>query len=209
MKYLVIPFVLFVIPFWSGAQITGNSQEINSREKAKYPFVSATITYAVTGDASGTSILYFDRNGWRSAFTKEISFNRYGIQSTERTVELIDGDYLFTVNMESGKGKKSTNKNWSSLISYKDNTSIISAIIEDQGGKLDRLDTLLGKPCRVWVFENHTTSDLWEYQGIPLKINKKLPGYSYSLEASSIETGQTPQPSVFQLSDSIQWSVSD
>lgn len=186
-------------------QIVGNSDLIVEKLTSKYPYSTAKIQYELSGDARGRSVLIFDRNGWRSLVTKQMKIERYGITSKEESIEYVDGDYTFTVNLDAGKGKKIENKNWSSLLSYKTNDEAISIIMEGQGGKLIGTDTILNRACRIWNFEKGAVKAVWEWQGIPLKTIKSLPGLSYAMEAISIEEEIPVSEDVFSLPDGITW----
>lgn len=201
----ITPFLLIIICVSAQAQTSGNSELITKKLKAKYPYSSAQIKYKLSGDATGSSVLFFDRNGWRSSEIKMLKFNRYGIESTEKVVELIDGDYVYSVNVDAGKGKKTIDKNWSSLLSYKDPAEVITILMESKGGKLSGTDSLLNRPCRIWTFEKGAIKSLWEWQGLPLKIEKKLPGLSYEMFAVSIEKDIPVAEENFTLPEGVVW----
>lgn len=204
MKALILIMILCICGQVVYGQ-SGNSKKINSTGVVKYPHSSAMVTYEITGDASGISQLFFDRNGWRSIELRELKINRFGIESAEKTIELIDGDHTFTVNVTSKKGKKRINRDWSSLITYKQPEEVVQAIIESKGGKLEGTEVYLGKECRSWSFKTGSTNSLLEYKGIPLRIEKQLPGLKYKISAVTVDPETVILSERFLLPQDITW----
>lgn len=185
-------------------QQSGNSLEINDRTAARFPLESARITYTITGDAIGTATLLFDRNGWRAIELRTVTLKRYGLENTEQTVELTDGDYTFTANLNTMKGRQKRDNKWSALRSYRETDEVVSALMTGQGGVLtDAGDTILGKPCRIWTFAKGTTASISEWSGIPLKIVKRLPSVNYVIAATAIDTTVVTSDADFELSSEI------
>ncbi|MAE86307.1 MAG: hypothetical protein CMB80_26465 [Flammeovirgaceae bacterium] len=203
MKVLA-PLLLFISSF-ATAQLDGNSEQINSDTNPKYPLEAGLVTYSISGDGSGTSTLHFDRNGWRVLESRDLTMTRYGISSQERTVELTDGDYTYKANLDANTGSKKYDKNWSRLLNYKTKGETIEAIMTSKGGTLSGQEALLERTCNVWVFNTGTTLEIWEWEGIPLKVKKKLPGISYEVTATSIEViTEIPEEHLTSLTE-IDW----
>ncbi|MEQ8472298.1 MAG: hypothetical protein RIC35_13990 [Marinoscillum sp.] len=197
--------LLLLISSFTFAQTTGNSEELNKKIKSKFPLSTATIKYQITGDASGSAALYFDRNGWRAVEHKELIMERYGIKSTENTIELTDGDYKYQINVNAGKGKKTTDKSWSGLLGYKSHKETITAIMTSKGGEPAGEQTLNDKTCTVWKFNSGSTQEIWEWNGIPLKIVKKLPGLTYEMIAEEIVEIESINEELLALPNSVIW----
>jgi|GEM_PF-1557929 len=198
-------YVIFIIPMVCWSQLPGNSESINKKTPAKYPVQSGIISYTVSGGATGTATLYFDRNGWRALEHRTIQINRYGTMSTEDRKELTDGDYIFKINLTSGSGEKAKDERWSGLMTYKSNAQAFEAIMVSRGGSKVGMDTLLGKPCNKWAFEKGPVSHLWVWQGIPLKVIKKLPGLAYEQIAVSFTENPQIEEATFALPEEITW----
>ncbi|VXD10849.1 hypothetical protein [Marinoscillum sp. 108] len=198
-------YVIFIIPMVCWSQLPGNSESINKKTPAKYPVQSGIISYTVSGGATGTATLYFDRNGWRALEHRTIQINRYGTMSTEDRKELTDGDYIFKINLTSGSGEKAKDERWSGLMTYKSNAQAFEAIMVSRGGSKVGMDTLLGKPCNKWAFEKGPVSHLWVWQGIPLKVIKKLPGLSYEQTAVSFTENPQIEEVTFTLPEEVIW----
>ncbi len=185
------------------AQLEGNSEKINSSTHAKFPMQQGIIQYQITGGATGSATLAFDRNGWRSIEKRNVTLKRYGIESHENRIEYIDGDYQYFINPDTKKGKQEVNKYWSGLLSYKDFEASMKAIYENESGTLLGMDSILSKPCYKWTFEKGTIKELWIWRGIPLKIIKEVPGLTYEQLATSISDEILTDP--FSLPKDIIW----
>ena len=202
---LITPLLLIVCSTSFG-QVTGNSDEINEKSKPKFALQAAIIHYKISGDGTGNATLHFDRNGWRKIEHQNLSLKRYGITSTEKTVEYVDGDYIYKANLDSKKGRKQFDKSWSGLLNYKSKEETISAIMTTKGGSEEGTEMLLDKECTVWKFESGTIAELWEWDGMPLKVVKKLPGITYEITATSIETLDSIPDELFKSLEAITWS---
>lgn len=197
--------LLFSFPLLLCGQSTGNSDRLAEKLEGWFPLASGIVTYTLTGEASGKVTLYFDRNGWRMAEIKTLEYTRYGLTSSENTLDLTDGDYRYRVNIAEQKGEKSTDKTRSSLMGYKSRAEALIGWMASESGTLQRTDSLLGKPCQVWGFAKGTTQEMWTWEGLPLKVVKRLPGLSYELTAVAIQEN-VPIPEVsFGLPDGITW----
>ncbi len=186
-------------------QLDGNSSKLHTGSQPKFPISSGSVSYTITGDATGTATLYFDRSGWRTLEYRELILQRFGITSTEKTIDFTDGDYNYKANLNAGRGKKQHDSTWSKLLNYKTRQKSLEAIMEAKGGQLEGTDVLLGKICNIWAFQSGTTQEVWEWGGIPLKIKKKLPGINYELQASSITNqGTIPEKPLSSL-EGIDW----
>ncbi len=203
---LFTPLMMMVVSLWPGGQIEGNSEKINSASNPKFPITSGSVTYSISGDGTGSSILYFDRNGWSTIEHRELILNRYGITSSEKVIELVDGDYHYKANLDAGTGKKGYDKSWSGLLGYKSKAETIEAIMTTKGGQLKGTEVVIDKICHVWVFAKGPIKEIWEWEGIPLKIKKEIPGIHYELTATEItENIEFPNDELMRLND-IVWS---
>jgi len=197
-------FTFLLIPLFSLFQQDGNSETINKKASPRFPMISGTVHYVIKGDASGSARLVFDRNGWRSAENRSLVIKRYGIESKENRLELVNGDNLYQVNLDKSSGKATTDNKWSSLLRNKDIDTSVSIMMEYKNGELNRMDTLLGKPCQVWTFTKGNISEIWLWQGLALRTIKKMPGFSYEQVAEKIEEN-VPEENTFILAEDITW----
>ncbi|RED97473.1 hypothetical protein [Marinoscillum furvescens] len=202
-RHLLIFFLLFSSSVLNAQ--TGNSTSLNEKLPARFPLEEAEITYTIINGAEGSVRLIFDRNGWRSYETKEIVFKRYGVSSSEMRSTLTDGNMMYSINHLDSSGTKSSDYTWSQLLGYKNLEQTSKAIYNQQGGQLTGLDTLLGKPCNVWVFEKGSVAELWEWNALPLKVVKRVPGITYEMVAEEMRTQPTISEDDFSLPDYVNW----
>jgi hypothetical protein len=200
----LITLILTIASFHLLAQ-AGNSLDLLNKGKTKLPLESGKITYNISGDASGEATLYFDRNGWRQVIIKEITFERFGISSTEKTIELTDGDYRFQVNLDSKKGKKITDNRWGKLMGYKEPQEIIEIILEDDGGTFTGDTSLLDYDVAMWTFKKSATPSVWHWNGLNLKETKALGTLTYDMIAISLEEKPVDE-TVFELPEGVEWT---
>ncbi|WP_258105638.1 hypothetical protein [Marinoscillum sp. MHG1-6] len=203
MKF-ILALACLILQFPILAQ-NGNSIELDTQLKGKHPLASGKVSFEITGDASGTATLYFDRNGWREVLIKEITIVRFGMTSTEKTIELVDGDFYYQVNLDSKKGSRAKQKAWSQLMGYKDRAYVINAIMEEQGAVRSSDTTHLEYPVTVWEFSKGSTTSIWSWQGITLRQAKSLPGLSYEMVSVKLEENCEIPEEVFALPEDIAW----
>lgn len=182
----------------------GNSTEILDTGKKKFPIESGKITYTIDGTASGWATCYFDRYGWRQILIKEITLEQYGIKSTEKTIVLIDGDKIFSINQDSKKGTKNSDPRWSKLAAYKENTEIQSIVLEDDGGTKGKDSTLVGKPVQLWTFSKGLVKSAYVWNGINLMETKSAGKLAYKMTATDFVESKIDE-SVFVLPNEIVW----
>lgn len=205
MKSLAIITLAFGL-LYSSEQPTGNSETIRQKSKNRFPGEFGTVQYEISGkDVSGSATLYFDRAGWRSKKVREVTISRYGLKNQEIKTDFTDGDFNYQINNNNNTGKKSSSNKWSSLLRYKGFEESSQAIYESQGAKFDQYDTILNIPCRKWTYTTGTTSAFWEWRGLVLKTQKKMPGLEYSIQAISLDTTKAINQSVFDLPEGVIW----
>lgn len=183
---------------------SGNSEHLVDKGLTRMSLESGRITYHIGGDATGTATLTFDRDGWRQILEKEFTFEKYGITSTIKTTELVDGDYTFTINYDNQKGQKTKDSRWSDLLSYKSLEESVEAMMEDAGGMPQGDTTLLNRPSNIYLFQNGSIKSIWEWQGIPLKELKSLGGLNIIMTATQFEEMEISEES-FALPPGITW----
>lgn len=200
------PLIALLAFFIASISSSGNSLELSSKLPGKFALPSGLVRYVVSGSATGTATFHFDRNGWRSIESRELVFEKYGLKSTEKKLTLIDGDYLYTINIDSNQGKKENIEEWSHLIKSKSRVETRKIIYESMGGQMMETDTLLGKPCEVWTFAKGPVVHLAIWKGLPLLIERKVPGVTYTLTAIEVLEAQQWSDDVFHLPEGIEWA---
>jgi len=175
-----------------------NSQVLLNKELKKYPIENAKITYAITGDASGTAVRCFVDFGWKENFEQNLTLEKYGIREQTLKRSIILGDYAYIIK-DSVISSKEKDARFSELLSYKSQRETIDALMKIKGGTKMGMETILDKECNLWVFKTGTIKEIYEWEGIPLKIVKKLPGINYSIVAENIDNESPITDSNFDL----------
>jgi hypothetical protein len=185
MKYLFTVILVFCSVLTCLAQ-SGNASELANADLHRYSVRSATITYDISGDAEGTATYSFTEWGWKDAMQREMTYTLYGMKSEESRLEMRDGDIQYTIDLATKKGKSNIEKQLSGLMKYKSAKESREAIFNSQSAVKSGEDTILGKNVNIWIFETGNTLEVWEWEGIPLKIIKKLSKVVYTLTATEI-----------------------
>lgn len=202
MKTLLCLFAS-LLTFWTFSQ-PGNSGELAELGLKKFPIEKGKIEYLISGNATGKATLYFDRYGWRSSLVTEMSLKQFGVESYEHTLEIWDGDYFAKVDLIMKKGTKKKDDRWSQLARYKEASEIPGIFYSNDGGTYVGAEILLERETSKWTFVKGIVQAVNDWNGIALRTSKKLPGLVYEVVATSI-TEDTPDPSFFDLPDSISW----
>ena len=75
----------------------------------KLPFKSATITYEVSGMEQGGETVYIDDYGNRSAAYSETATSMMGMTIQNKTLEIVEGDWVYSFDLVEKVGVKSHN----------------------------------------------------------------------------------------------------
>lgn len=176
-----------ILSLHSFAQLSGNSEYLESKDLFRTPMTSGQVSYVISGEVTGYATLYFDRNGWRQLLVKEITIEKYGMKTVEKTVQFTDGDQNYIINIKANKGTSSVDDRWSKLAAYKPKDAISEIILQNDGGVKNGDTTILEKSVVIWDFNQSTTIAKWIWKGIELKEFKSLVGLKYEMTATKIE----------------------
>ncbi|MFY0685693.1 MAG: hypothetical protein JXQ90_00935 [Cyclobacteriaceae bacterium] len=186
---IAISLIILVVCFSVDAQ-SGNAKELAEQGLIKYPFIDGIITYEISGEASGSSTLSFKYFGWLSASNRDMTYTLYGISSEDHRLEYINGDFIYSIDMKTKKGKTSKDFELSKLTQYKSPIESREAVYSSKGGIKTGTDTILDKPVNIWKFSSGNMIELWEWDGIPLKMTRKLGKLTFTLTATDIVAEQ-------------------
>jgi major membrane immunogen (membrane-anchored lipoprotein) len=155
----------------------------------KYGIKSAIIEYDVSGSQEGSRRLYFDNWGARQAEYSNTTITVGQFSKTANLLNITDGDWQYTINMDSKSGTKSK----SSLKELKEelmgqqyfNELGEQAIIKMGGMKLGT-EEYLGKECTVYEFRN-IGMRAWYWKWILLKSETRSGPVNIIVTARKIE----------------------
>ncbi len=178
-----------------------NATKLRSQDLKKYEVKSAEIKYQISGDGDGNEIMTFDAYGWKSLRKQEMTFELYGISSTQNVYEITDGDYVYRLNLSDSTYQLRKDMKWSQQASYKSPSQVSEAILFSMGGTQQPDSTLNGKKCQVWTFEGKAIKEMWIWKGLVMKRRAKLGDRNIVTEAIEINLDINPDPSLFSFPD--------
>jgi len=167
----------------------------------KLPFKSATITYAVSGMEKGGETVYIDDYGNRSAAYHETVTSMMGMTIQNKTLEIVEGDWVYSFDLVEKVGLKSHNPMFYMKEEFdklsgaekkqvmKNRKLIGMSAMSGMGGKVEENAVeILGYPCdRVQsmgatVYSLHGSS-------VVMKTESEAMGVKMENVATAIDTG--------------------
>lgn len=188
--------LLILIPFLSFSQAK-TAKELRAQDLKKYAIESAEITYEISGDASGQESMVFTDYGWTSLKQQTMTFELYGITSTQSVYEITDGDFVYRLNEEDSTYTLKKDFKWSQQASYKTPDQVSEAILFSMGGQQAEDAMLLDKKCQVWTFDGKAIQELWVWNGLVLKRKIKLGDRNIAATATDVKLDVSPNPILF------------
>lgn len=170
-------------------------------EKA-LPFENATIHYSVSGMGHGEEIVYVRDYGKEQATYLDSITKIMGMAVRERSVEIVDVDFVYSYDLEAQEGTKNVNpqkymvKAYANLTAEEKNKVQKNAIemggtlAEGMGGVLQQnAIELLGFGCDKIDMMGGGVIYLLHGTNLPLKAEMNMMGMKTSIVATSIDIG--------------------
>lgn len=167
----------------------------------KLPFKSATITYALSGLQNGTEIRYIAESGKRSAGYIEASTSMMGVSTPVKTVEILEGEWLYTYDLVEGTGTKARNpmlyieEEFAGLsdadkeLVRKNRGTIGMNMMAGMGGKVEEnSEELFGFKCDRVGYSGMTVVSI-HGTSIPLRTESNMMGMVVNNIATSLDIG--------------------
>lgn len=189
---------LFLFPFIAFSQAQ-NAKELREKGLKKFEIESAEITYEITGDATGEEKMVFTDYGWTSLRQQTMTFELYGITSTQALYEIKDGDFVYRANPSDSTYMERKDYKWSQQASYKDPSQVSEAILFSMGGVQQADATHLDRTCQVWTFEGKAIQEMWIWKGVVLKRKAKLGDRLIETAATAVQLNVSPNPILFSF----------
>ncbi|MEO9484145.1 MAG: hypothetical protein ABJG47_11885 [Ekhidna sp.] len=194
----ILTILLVLIPFLSFSQAR-NASDLRANDLKKYEIRSAQIMYEISGDAKGQEMMTFDNYGWTSLRQQEMTFELYGISSTQTVYEIIDGDFAYRLSPDDSTYLLRKDVKWSQQASYKDPSQVSEAILFSMGGTQQADSTLDGRKCQVWTFEGKAIKEMWIWRGLVLKRKAKLGDRNIETIATEVSVDISPEAALFSI----------
>jgi hypothetical protein len=182
------------------------SQSVDDSKK-RYYIESAIIKYKYSGNTKGTEEIKFDRWGEREyqrldAVTTTKFFGIKNVQK-ENTLNILVGDYSYSIDMENKTGVKTLNAGITTVSEISGDKSprqFGEDMLKSIGGKIIGEEEILGKKCDIW---KAIGVKVWIWKGLPLKVSSKILGIKRYSEATEIQVDVKLEDSLFKVPEGI------
>ncbi|WP_420316004.1 hypothetical protein [Ekhidna sp.] len=196
MKQIIILSLLVPSIVFSQAQ---TAEELRVKDLKKYSIQNAEIIYEISGDAEGEEFMVFKDYGWTSLRQQTMTFELYGITSTQSVYEITNGDFIYRLNPEDSTYATRKDYKWSQQASYKTPDQVSEAILFSMGGEQQENRTLLDKDCQVWTFEGKALQELWVWNGLVVKRKTKLGDRNIETTATAVKLDAVAKSELFSI----------
>ncbi len=172
-----------------------------SNFQKRYGVKSGIIEYNLSGVQEGTKTLYFDDWGMKQAEYSRSVISVGGFTKAVNLVNIIDGEYQYTINLDQKTGTKTRNpliKEIEALKNEKGFNGFGEQLLLKMGAEKIGTDNFLGKDCDVYEIKKSNTK-LWVWQWITLKSEVKSRAFDISTVAKKIETDISIPSAKFEM----------
>ena len=157
----------------------------------RYLVESGIVEYEMSGLQKGTETLYFDKWGWREAKYTNSELSIAGITRKETKLSIMDGDWIYNIDLESRTGTKIKNTLLPQFIEAarkkgQTMTEVGEEMMRNMGGEKSGTDTVAGQPCDVWVVKQMgSRSCVWN--GVTLRTEVTMGGMQVTSNATRFQ----------------------
>jgi len=181
---------------------------LSAQDFKRYAFKSGKVVYKSTGSMTGTETMYFDNYGMLEVKYTKASLNMMGIKQVTDTKVIMDGDWIYTINNNSGEATKMENPLYSLFPEGGDLEKASEDMMISMGGVKSGTETLLGKKCDIWKIEK-LMSTIWIWRTIPIKTQVKMMGMNITNMATSVEVDIEVSPNEFKIPAGVEFKKMD
>ncbi|MBN1414914.1 MAG: hypothetical protein JW973_07425 [Bacteroidales bacterium] len=157
-----------------------------------YGIKSGIIEYKHTGQRTGTTTLYFDKYGHRSAIYSDMVMNNQADKGW--TISFDDMVYMYKEGRK--QGNKMKNTMIESLTKVNDLEKFTEETYDKMGFKPAGNEKYLGKECRVFTGD---MGKVLTWNGLLMYMEMNVMGMTTKQEATKIDVNVRVNPSVFEL----------
>jgi hypothetical protein len=157
---------------------------------------------------TGTETMYFDNYGMLEVKKTKASLNMKGIKQVTDTKIIMDANWIYTINNNSGEATKMENPLYSMFPEGGDLEKASADMMISMGGVKTGTETLLGKKCDIWKIEK-LMSTIWIWKTIPLKTEVKMMGMNVTNIATSVEVDIAVSPNEFKIPAGVEFKVTN
>jgi hypothetical protein len=167
----------------------------------QYPYKSAVIEYAYSGNTTGTAQHFIDDHGRKFAQFNQFKTKSFG-STTEANQQVIFKDsIMYTIDLIKKEGVKTriTNLNEKEIRDWAED---IDSLWKSMGFKKTGEGEILGKKCDIW--EGMSTK-VWVWQNFTLKTETTIFGKNV-MEATKLDLNASIPADKFRVPDGIKMS---
>jgi hypothetical protein len=157
-----------------------------------YGIRSGIVEYKHSGQRTGTSILYFDKYGHRSATYSDLIMNG----QPDKTWAFSFDDMQYGYKVGSKQGMKMKNPMTEELIKEGDLEKFMEKIYDQMGFKPAGTESYQGKECRVFKGD---MGKVLAWKGLLMYMEMNVMGTTSKQEAVKVDINARVKPSVFDL----------
>lgn len=183
------------------AQTYQTSRDYLDKGFKRYQHESGHIVYNISGSATGSEELFFDRFGWRESKYGQQTMKVFGIKTESEKIDLLDGEYQVSIDVPNKRATGMKNPLMDNLVENAEDGNLTTAgieMMESLGGTQIGVETVLGRECEVWELASLQTKT-WIWEGIPLKTQSNLMGIELVIEAVELELDIPIDPEKFKI----------
>jgi hypothetical protein len=187
--------VLLVLIFTSGISFSQNKYK-------RYGVKTAIVEYKLSGNSSGTRVMYVDDYGYKEANYTNSSMTVMGMTTTENKGVILIGPDFFEINYKNNTASKGRAPMYDMYAKYvgKDYDELSKSALRSMGYEKTGSSNILGKKCEVWQGK---AGSIHVWKGIGLKIITKVMGQTIIEEAVSIKANVAVPSAKFQVPSGI------
>ncbi len=171
----------------------------------RYETRSGYIKYEGT---NGSEELYWDNYGEKEARYRNTTVTVFGMTQTDNSVDIIDGDWLYTYKPGDAQAKKI---NYTEMMQQMTNSKasqpreFSEAMIKQWGGEKVGEERILGKKTEIYQFSMMGDYKVWLYKKtIPLKMQANAMMINIESEAKEFKENARIDSAKFQLPSNVQ-----
>lgn len=177
-----------------------------SNKFKKYEFKSAIVEYKVSGLSKGTKTVYIKDYGFQEAEYEKTTMSVFGMTQKSNKVKIQDGYNIISADLNEKTGAKMKNEMAIAMAEENiDPAEFGKEMLKALGGKkLNKTETILGKKCDIWQ-DKAGTSEQWIWKNLALKVESKVMGMNYNIEATSLKVDVAVPDSKFKAPKGIKY----
>ncbi len=156
------------------------------------------ITYTVSGFQTGIEIFTWKDYGLRSMRKVESQTEFMGVKQENRQITVMDGIWIYTLDPASNTATKMENPIIKGMVEKGDGDirKAGEEMMRAMGGKVVGKETVLGKPCVLWLNEQMMNMKTCVWKGIALKTQGGMAGMEVNQTATDLKIGKVSDEEV-------------